>query len=206
MINDGDIIRTSARFKSEQSGDVVNVFHWAGIGLLNETDDDVMDAIEDKLDAAYAEISQQLPNQMDPYDIRHDLVEWVAGKETVVRTLGTRTWTLTTPPASNNDPAASQLAAIVNFRTSEPKTFGRKYIGTLAYNATANSALTGTFLTTLAAWAAEILDSIAMASGGLAPGVFSYKEIAGSHFVSFVAAIISNFVGIQRRRRVNTGS
>lgn len=202
----GDIIRTSARFKSTVSGDVVNVYHWVAGGGLNEADADVMTDIESQLSTAYARIAQQLPNQLDPYDIRHDIVEWSNGREVVIRTLGTRTWTLTTPPASNNTPAGSQLAAVVNFRTLYPKTFGRKYIGTLSYNATSNSALSATTLTNMASFAADILAEIVMTTGSLYAGTITYKVAGGDHFATFLAAVVSLYAGVQRRRRVNTGS
>lgn len=201
-----DIIRTTCRFKNTESGDVVNVYHYMAGPGVSESDEDVMDAIETQLSAQYAEIATRLSNDNVPYDVRHDVVVWEYGKETVERTMGTRTWTLTNPPSSSGESLPQMDAAIVNFRTLLPKTFGRKYLPPMGEETQAGGIMGSATLTAVAAFAAECLLSITMTSGSLVPGVVSYKETLYDHFESIIAAVVSDVLGSQRRRRIRRGS
>jgi len=206
-IADGEIIRTSARFKNADSGDIVNVFHWKAEGTGSATEDAIMTAIEAKLDAAYAFLASHMWSGQDPYDVRHDVVSWVGGKETVLETLGTRTWTLTTPPSGGTDAMPQMDAAIVNFRTLLPKTFGRKYIGGLLEAGQNGGVLTSTVVSALTSFGAAILADIVSGTITLKPGVVTYKTtFSALHWVPFAAAIVNSVIGTQRRRRINRGS
>lgn len=203
----GDIIRTTCRFKSGFSGDVVNVFHFcAVVGGGVESDSDVMDAIETLLDTAYGRLSTSLPNSLDPYDIRHEIVDWVAGKETTLRVLGTRTWVLTNPPASSGEPLPAQAAAIVNFRTTLPKTFGRKYLGPMLESSNNGGTVNSGTMTAIGNFISDILTAINMTNLTLDSGVLTYKSGTIGHFIEFAAGVINAIMGIQRRRRPNRGS
>ena len=203
----GNFIRTSCRFKNSESGDVVNVYHFYAGGTGLATDNDIMTAIEAQMSVMYAYVASQMPSSQDPYDIRHDVVDWVGGKETVIRTLGTRTWTLTTPPNGSTDMMPAMDGVIVNLRTTEPKTFGRKYVGALLEGGQSSGNLTGAALAQFVSYAAAILTPIVSGTITLTPGVLSYK--AGNnipYWASFVAAVVNSILGSQRRRRKNRGS
>jgi hypothetical protein len=202
-----DVIRVSARFKHDTAGDVVNVFHWFAVsGSTGDSDEDVMDGIDTKLSDAYANVAANMTSMLDPYDIRYDLVEWSAGREVVTRALGTRTWTLTTPPSAAGDGLPTMDAAIINFRTPEPKTFGRKYLGGMVEATQNNGVMSGAILTNLAAFATELLTDIALTDLSLRAGTMSYKAISSTHFVQFLSAVVNAVLGTQRRRRLNRGS
>lgn len=203
----GDFIRTSARFKNSESGDVVNVYHFSALGTGSATDADIMTAIEAQLSVMYAFIASQMPAGQDPYDIRHDIVSWVGGKETVIRTMGTRTWTLTTPPSGSTDMMPAMDGVIVNLRTTEPKTFGRKYLGALLEGGQVSGNLTSAALAQFVSYAAACLTVITSGTISLEPGVISYKVgSAVPHWAAFVAAVVNSILGTQRRRRKNRGS
>jgi len=205
-ISIGDVIRVSARFKNAASGDIVNVYHWKASSGTDISDDAAMDAIDAKLSEAWAAIANAVPAAQDPYDIRYDVVEWSGGAEHVVRTLGTRSWVLTTPPSNSGEALPSQDCGIVNFRTAIPRTFGRKYIGALMEGNQAAGTLTGTTLTQLAAFAAAILDAIFEDPMTLVPGTMTNDPSASGNWATFVAAVVNAVVGTQRRRRINRGS
>lgn len=201
------VIRTSARMKNTVSGDVVNVFHWQTSGSGTPSDDDIMNAIEAKLSTMYAFLAPAIPSDQDPYDVRHDVVDWVGGKETVLYTLGTRSWTLTTPPSGTAEGLPQQDAAVINFRTAVPKTFGRKYVGALTESANLGGQITSAVQAYLVSYASALLTDIVV--GGtfnLKAGVLTYKVVSGGHFVDFLAAVVQSIMCTQRRRRAQRGS
>lgn len=202
-----DIVRVSARFKNSISGDVVNVWHWQANGNITDTDSDIMDAIESTLDDMWTQIASHVMEEQDPYDIRFDVVDWVAGKETVQRVLGTRSWTLTNPPSNTQDGLPQMDCALINARTPLPKTFGRKYLGTLSEGNIADGSLTGTVLSAIGSFIGYWLTDIALTGGDLVPGVLTYKTNGAlGHFAQFVSAVANAVIGTQRRRRQNRGS
>lgn len=203
----GDIVRTSCRFKNSISGDVVNVYHWEAAGAISDSDDDIMDAIETKLDAMYTDLNTHLMSEQDPYDIRHDVVDWIGGKEKVVRVLGTRSWSLTNPPSNTQDGLPQMDCAIVNGRTGRPQTFARKYIGALSEGNIADGSLTSTVLTALSDYITEWLTSIALTGGDLVACVLSkYENPSGYNWWPIVSGVANAIIGTQRRRRINRGS
>lgn len=201
-----DIVRCSARMKHSISGDVVNVWHWI-MQTAAESDEDVMDAIEAKLDTAYSGLSSHLMQEQDPYDLRFDIVTYVSGKVTTVRVLGTRSWSLTSPPSNSQDGQPPQVSALINFRTPFPKVYGRKYMGILSEGNQSDGNITGTILSAMETFAAAMITDITMTSGTLAAGTLSYKAGATHDWWAlFLGAVANAITGVQRRRRRNTGS
>lgn len=205
-INQGDIIRTSVRFKDDNAGDIVNVFHWCATVGTSEADEDVMDEIEAKLDTLYSGLSTVLPDTMVPYDVRHDVVDWLVGKETVLRVLGTRAWTLTTPPADGGEVMPQQDALVVNMRTTLPKTFGRKYIGPISEVRQQDGTASGTILAALGTFITELLTNIVMTNLTLDSGVLTYKEGDVGHFAAFISGVVNSIFATLKSRRIKKGS
>lgn len=204
---EGDIIRTSARFKATTHGDVVNVFHWRAGAGYSDSDADVMTDIEAALSTAFALMATYLWADLDPYDIRHDIVAWVGGKETVVRNLGTRSWVLTTPPSSSAEELPPMVSPILNFRTALPRTFGRKYLPPIMETSQNGGVMIGAILSALTSFGASLMGQITGTSGALYPGVVTYK-VTGlvANWAPFIGVVINSILGTQRRRRQNRGS
>ncbi len=200
-------LRCSARFKSTVSGDIVNVYHWYPLAAVTVTDDDIFTAVFAKLSAMFANIASNITANVDPYDLRLDEVEFFVDHERVVRTLGTRTWTLTNPPVGAGDGLPSMDAAIVNFRSVLPGTYGRKYLGSIIEGNQAEGTLTGACVTAITSWATSYLAYLTLGAVNCVPCVISAKtNDVGSHFIALVSAVINSLLGTQRRRRVNRGS
>jgi hypothetical protein len=203
----GDIVRVSARFKSSEAGDIVNVWHWqAASGSTGDDDEDVMDAIDAKLSTMFSSLATNISANVDPYDIRYDIVDLIGGEEKVVRAMGTRSWVLTTPPTASSDSLPLQDAAILNFRTSIPKVFGRKYIGGLVEASNAGGVLSSGMVTALGNFCTSLLSDITVSDITLAAGVLTRSLISPAHFVPFLSSVVNAITGTQRRRRPNRGS
>jgi hypothetical protein len=206
-ITSGDIVRVTVRFKSTLSGDIVNVFHMRCEATGTNTDANLMDDIDAHMNSLYSGMAAQLNSVSDPYDIRYDLVELVGGVEHVVRNIGTRTWTLTSPPAQSGDTIPPQDAAIVNMRTTLPKVFGRKYLGPFGEGNTGNGTFNASALTALANFGIALLATYNGTNFDLFKGVLSSKATGDPNlFATFVGYVVNALSGTQRRRRINRGS
>lgn len=203
-----DIIRVAARFKDEVAGDIVHVWHFQANGVsFSEEDDDVLDVIEAEMDGWYSGLTSFYPDTMTPYDLSFSTVAWVGGKEVTVRSIGVRAWTLTSGPASTQEPMPGMDAAIVNFRTLRPRSFGRKYMGPTQESRQESGILSNTGLTEMTDFITAVLTGIAMTSGGLVTGIISqYTDEFGAHFFHFIEGIANSILGTQRRRRPKRGS
>lgn len=206
-MSSGDVLRVSCRFKNSISGDIMNVYHWVAAGAISDSNEDIMDAVEAAIDDMYGALSLHLMQEQDPYDIRFDIVDWIAGREQVVGVFGTRTWILTNPPTNSQDGLPQMNAAIVNARSQTPQSFGRKYLGALSEGNIANGSLTGTVLTAIANYITYWLTDITLTGGDLQAAILSYKENgAGQHWWVLLSAVANAVIGTQRRRRISRGS
>lgn len=202
----GEIVRVSARFKATVAGDVVNVWRWRNDGAAAVSDTDFKAAAKAKLSAAFAFIATDIHGDLDSYDIRFDVVEYVAGKETVTKALGTDTWILSTPPAASGDMLPPMDSIIVNFRSAQPGSFGRKYVGGISENATAGGVIAAATITRLGQFAAELLTGIAAGGQTFNIGAISEKVGYAGNWIQFISSVINNVLGTQRRRRKNVGT
>jgi hypothetical protein len=202
-----DCIRVTCRFKNTVSGDIVNVFHFKQYSATPTDDSDIADDLTYIIDGLYSGIAGSLNAANDPYDIRFDVVEWSAGKETLVRNIRTDSWVLTTPPTGSGDQLPTQDAAIVNLRTTIPKVFGRKYLGALGEGQVTNGNLISSPLAAFATFADGLLGYLNHGLNSYLAGVLSYKAGAGAgFFTQFVGYVVNAITGTQRRRRTNRGS
>jgi hypothetical protein len=207
-VADGAVLRVSARFKHLLSGDIVNVFHYDCAFASGPYDDSVvMDAVDDHLTTVYAPIATAIGQDTDPYDIRYDIVTMGLAGEELVRTLGTRTWVLGTPPSGTGDILPQMNAMILNLRTTVPGSFGRKYIGPILEAATGGGALTGSTLSALAS-AGAALASIFVVAGAdfIEAGILTPKASTANKMAAFIGVVANAIIGTQRRRRINRGS
>lgn len=202
----GEIVRVSARFKHVDFGDMVNVYHWRNEGAGSVSDTDFIAAAKAKMSAAWAFMSSSFNINLDPYDIRFDVVDFVGGQEVVTKALGTESWILSTPPAANTDMLPSMDAAIVNFRTSQPGSFGRKYLGGLVEGTNVNGTLQSAIMTQLGQYATELLTALAAGGNSFAIGALSRKTGFAGTWIPYTAAVINSVIGTQRRRRRGAGS
>jgi hypothetical protein len=207
-VQNGQVIRVSARFKNNLSGDIVNVFQFqAEFSTGDQSDSDVMDGIDAWLSTVYAPIATAMGQDTDPYDIRYDIVELTLSGIVLVRTLGTRTWVLTTPPAGTGEIMPQTNAMILNLRTTVPGTFGRKYFGPVLEAAGGSGTITGSTLNALASAGAAMLVNVTVAGANiLSAGVLSEKSVLANKFAEFIGVVANSIIGTQRRRRINRGS
>lgn len=202
-----DILRVSCRYKSTVYGDAVQVFHLKIIAGTAVDEANVMTDIRAWINNWNTNIYAAQVASLDPYELRVDLVEVTNGKETVIRNIASETWTLTNVPDAGGEGLPSMDAAIVNFRTAIPKVFGRKYIPGLSETHQANGTIIAGIVTSLAAYAADVIADYVGTYTTLKAGVISLKSSeAAGFFAPFVGYVVNSILGTQRRRRINRGS
>lgn len=208
-VEQDDIVRASVRFKDSNAGDVMNVFHWRYDVLTGTASDtQVMDALDAEIEALYTTIRTILSNTMDPFDIAYSVVDNQGGAFETTKVLGTRNFTMATPPNSTGDRLPPMDAAIVSARTLIPKVFGRKFLGILAEVDQQHGILTSAAVTLLGNFAGRYVSlTLVDTVGQLVPGVPSLKAgIDKAWFAHFLAALTTEIIATQRRRRKGVGA
>jgi len=203
-VNNGDVIRVSARFAMSSGQDHVNVFHYQ-TDPFGATEDDatVMSEIHDQLDSAYSNITAHLSNTASPVDLKFDIVEFIGGVETIVRNLGLIPFDVTTPPGGTGEALPPGNAGLVKMLTGIGKVYGRKYVGMLLEGGQNGGTLGASLLTALDVFGGIVYDSFAGAAVTYLAGVMS-KKLA--EFVPFIEYEVNPEIAYQRRRRPGTGS
>ena len=204
-INPGEIVRVSTRFKHPDFGDHVNVWHWRNDGASPVTQVDFIAACKAKMSAAWTFVASSFHVNLDPYDIRFDVAEFSGGKEIATKALGTDTWTLSAPPMQATDMLPSMDAALINFRSAQPGSFGRKYLGALVEGTNVNGTLQSAIMTQLGQFATEMLTALAAGGMSFNIGAISRKAGFAGTWIQFTAAVINSVIGTQRRRRRGVG-
>lgn len=202
----GEVVRVSARFKSSVAGDIVNVYRWRNDGASAVTDTDFKAAAKAKLSTAWAFITNDVANTCTPFDIRFDKVQWVGASEVVTEALGTDSWVLSTPPSGSGEMLTPMDAVIINFRTTLPGSFGRKYIGAVLESAQSAGTLIAATVTRMGQFSAELLTALNAGGMTFSFGALSAKVGFTGQWVPYTAAVINALMGTQRRRRKNSGS
>jgi len=204
-VQDGEIVRVVVRFKRTGSGDIVNRYYWQYSGV-GDSDQDIQTNVVLKVNEMYDNFYGQLWSGLDPFDIKADVVDWLDGKETTVRTVFVTSWTMTNAPSGGTDSMPPMDAAIINYRTLRPQTFGRKYIGGFLESVQNGGDLTSAFVTQLEAFVVDHLVDIITTNGTMNPGVLGKTFNVIDHFWPFLEGVVSSLVGTQRRRRANRGA
>lgn len=205
-IYEGDLIRVTARFKNAVSGDIDNVWFFRVKSGTSDTDANCITDLTGFLDTFYSGLATHISNDQVPYDLRFDTVEWDGTKVVTRRNFGTQTWVLTTNPSYGGDSAAQFVSGIMNFRTTFPKVFGRKYLGALGEGDLDAGRMLSGLTSAIASLAAAFVADLVGGTLTYHAGVITYKATLTDYFTDFVGVVVNAVLGAQRRRRINRGS
>ena len=202
-LNAGDVVRVAIRQRGPQGQDIVNVVHYQADAEIGSSDTEIMSAIINTADTAYAFLNYFTPATQRPLDIRADVVKVQGGQIVVVRPLGVASWGWNYNPQESGNPYAPMIAAGVLLRTLAPRVLGKKFIGALMETHLLDHGhLSPQLMAALAQYAARLLMPILLQGGALRAGVLSKKI---GQFVRFVEYEIKNVPFVLRRRRLGIG-
>lgn len=200
-ISVGDILRIVAVL-SYLDGDIVqNVFNaLIGTGGGPFDPQDIVDDAVTWMDSVYANLVGDITNNVDGSEIRvyvYDTVEedWDE--------VGINSFTFNPTQAADN--TAKGVAALINCKTLNPDVSGKKYIGGITEDATADGVLQAGIIADLVLFAADWLTAFAGGTSGAAwePGVWSpkFQEL----FLPTGTIVIPSEPAYQRRRKSGVG-
>lgn len=204
-VSDGEVLRAAARQQFASGQDLVNVWYFEAEFTASQADQDVVDEILAALDVIYSQVNGNVSNTLAQVDIKIDVVQFIGGKETVIRTLGTHSWAgVWYGPTGAGDVLPPGAAALLKMRTWSGKVYGRKFFGGFTEASQNDGVLASGTMTALALLAAEVMTARVISAGNtLYAAIMSSKYALPMQFTESVASAI---IAYQRRRRPGTGS
>jgi hypothetical protein len=195
-VNSGDVLRVTAKMEA-LGGVIQNVYYIQAQGTGDVSDEDTVEAIGNRLDAAYGELEAVLTSDLtfrtiEVFNITQDVP------------VDEFQWPTLDAGGSATDPLPTQIAALVRFTNAAARSQGRKYIGGLTKAATDEDGLpTTAVLTVLGAFAAALLDPWLVGVGEFAFGAWNKDK---GRFAEFLSPILNTVWSALGRRRFGQGS
>jgi len=183
----------------------MNVWYFQTSQTGAQPEADVLAACESYLAGVFSDFDHLLDNNMNPVDIKVDIVTWQNGKWEVTANVGTTAFGGSLTTASTADYLPAGAAALGFLRTGLGKHQGRKFIGGLCEDSnSANGGLSTALATALTTGLTRLLT----------PFVFNTTEQLVSVVLDHTTGTVREVVEIavpfmwayQRRRRQGAGS
>jgi len=195
-IADGDILRVTAKTvigTDEQD----NVYHLVCQVTTPPTDAEVLTAVIDWLDDAYAYVIEDQSTGLEYATVRVDNL-------TQDTTLGEDGWSSLTTGSSASQTMALQVAPVCRFLTNVLGSQGRKFLA--GYTTAAHSSrglLTAGALANMIEFISAILPGVSIGSDAdLLPG--NWNNVL-ERFVPWANGVANSLLGTQRRRQIGSG-
>lgn len=201
---DGDVVRVSVNFELGDGTQYQNIYHFVRDGEDVYSDAATVSAIRLKMNVAYGEIDTLVK---DDTTEQLSFVDRVAFNEItdqweVVENIGT--FTMTWSPVSSGDALPYQSSPYVIFKTSRPKSVGKKFLFPIVEANQDSTILVAGAVTAIAAYAAEILDAVAL--GGDAFLTACIVRTGVQTVLNLLVAVVNDVIGSQKRRRPGVGA
>lgn len=198
----GDIVRTTANFQLGNGVQYQNVFHHIFDGIGGISDAAVVADIKSWHDTMYAELVTVTRNDVIVQLSFVDQVEWVTDEWKVVENIGTFTGVFN--PSATSDALPNQMSAFVVFKTARPKSVGRKFLFPGVEGFQDEGTMAAAYVTAVVQWADDAVNDINLdVANDLHPGIV---RTGVNDFLVFDAAVVTNLMGTQRRRRPGYGA
>lgn len=203
-VNDGDILKVVVSLILDDGTIAQNVFHYLAELVAQQTNADILDALETQMESLYATIDDQIADSVTMDTMEVDTVAWDAGEGEflTVQNIGERTPTVTF--AALGEALPNQMAATMGAYTTYPKVRGRKAFPSFNEASADIGELDTQALVDLGLCLAEYLEDITVsAQNTLSPGVASVSTAA---FRAFGSGWINSTLGTIRRRKPGYGA
>jgi hypothetical protein len=195
-VSDGDLLRVSAQTEFTGKGAVDNVYVFRWTGVIPAADADVMLHVGEYMEVVYSELDgsmtdQQVFTAISCYNITQD------------RPMPTIAWPTLEAGALAFDPTATGVAMFAYFRTGQPRTIARKFLGVFTKNELQGADWTAGIIVGVLAGLVELLEPHLSLSDN---GVLTYGVIdKGGVFRQVIDVTVDTIPAYQRRRRQGRG-
>lgn len=203
-VNDTDILKVVVSLLLADNTIAQMVYHFLADFAAQQTNADVLDAVEVKVEDIYTELADEVSDAVTLDSMEVDVVEWDETEQEFLttQTIGERSPSVTFTEVTEALP--NQMAATMGAYTTYPKVRGRKAFPGFAENAADVGTLTTAAATALSGALAEYLGDITISAGNtLSPGVASKSTEA---FRAFGSGWINTILGSQRSRKPGVGA
>jgi hypothetical protein len=195
-VNNNDVLRADYVINYDNTGEMMNVFHFklSSVGPVAEAD--VTDDIVGILDGLYTILRLIMTSR-----VIFDIIRVI--NKTQGTDVGLAESTLTTGAVTASEAEPQQVAATITLPTGFLGSAGRKQVfGLTEDNVSPSGILGAAALANLASAAAYMLDTYVTVNGSY---VFGIDSVPQAGFVPFSAASIPTIVGTQRSRKRGVG-
>lgn len=203
-IVDQDKLRVTLNFELGDGTQYQNVYHVIRDGVDVYSDQQHLDAIEVKMELAYADIQAQVPSDITEQLCFVDRIEWNAGLSEWRITENIGTFTPLFEPSGGTEGLPFQCAPYIYFKTLRPRTVGKKFLFPFSEPQQTDSILAAGAVTAVTAMATELLAGIAL--GGDATLTFGVPRTGVNAWYNFLVAVVQDVLGTQRRRKPGVGA
>lgn len=197
-----DILRTNINFLLSDGSLYQNVWHHLRLGVGGFSDAVHITAMQSHFDTLYDGLANRVKSTVVAQLCTVDKVAFSDGKWQVTENIGTFTLSFTGSDAG--EIYANQISPFIVFKTTRPRTVGRKFMFPFTEQYYLGSIIDGTLVTSLVAFAAAAMVDISI--GALADLVVGVPRTVEDVWYSFTAAVVTNVCGTQRRRRPGVGA
>lgn len=201
---DGDILRVSLNFELGDGTLYQNVYTMIRDGDDPYSDQAHLDAIEVKMELAYADIQTETPLDtveqlcfVDRIEFNELVDEW-----RVVENVGT--FTPLFEPSGSTEGLPYQCAPYIFFKTIRPRTIGKKFLFPFVKTFQTDGILSAGAVTSMTAMATELMTPIAL--GGDATLTLGVTRTGVQSYYNFLVAVVQDVIGTQRRRKPGVGA
>lgn len=203
-VPNGALLRASARFSTAGFGDLVNVFTFQCVFTANQTDSDVFDAVDAHLSDIYNQFDLHMATQVEPLDLKVDIIEFQAGEFVVTYNVGFGSWGATLNTAETADALPSGVAVLGKLRTGLGKHWGRKWLGVFTELNNNVGYVTSTLQTAVASGLVKLVTAYIFNTDQGIRGVVLDQQSGLARQIMEVA--VNSVWSYQRRRRTGVGS
>lgn len=198
----GDVLRVTMNFLLQAGVQYQNVYTYLYDGVGFPTDAAVLEDLEDHMALAYDELVGLIDPTITEDLCSVDIIEFIAGEWAVTRNVGT--FTITWAPVGTGGILPYQSSAFVTFKTARPKSVGRKFLFPLTEPQQVATILDAGAVTAIVAYAALILADITVDLINLLHPCIARTGV--DDILVFTAAVVTNVLGSQKRRRPGDGA
>lgn len=197
-----DHVRVTCNFELGDGSQYQNIYSYIRSGVDVVSDPDTVVAIKTRMEAMYDELVSETTADVTERLSFVDQVEWVVDEWKVVANVGV--FTPSFVPVAAGDALPYQCAPFLIFKTSRPKSVGKKFLFPFDEAFQADSILTAPAIASMVSYGVLAIANVSLGGDAiLTPGIFR----TGVHqWLSFDTAVVNDVIGSQKRRRPGVGA
>ena len=198
----GEYLRVSVNFELGGGVQYQNIWHYLRDGVDVASDANTIAGIKARIEATYATIDDLVENNVVEKLSFVDRVAWIVNDWKVESNIGTFVPDFT--PTDTGDALPYQSAPFIVFKTTRPKSVGKKFLFPFTETWQDSTILDGTAVTAMVAFGVSALLDIGLGGDAvLLPGIL---RTGVEVWLTFQTAVVNDVIGSQRRRRPGVGA